>query len=234
MRTIRIAIRSLAPLAAIMALMALPSVASAGMYWGEYDYDPIGGTSTSEDPVTADFSGTITVDDYSPDVADLTCEVAGEIQLSNDWDLPSGTAATNSILSIAPAQSVAQSCEGDYNWACQVSNVTFSGLPWSGTTDDFWSDFSDVSITTRYQLGQPGCAGTPTFVAAGDVIQSIYPYSDGGPEQGDCINHFEIYPYELTGGYPSGHISGHLELDLDSLEGLSTDDGGPCVTLNYL
>lgn len=234
MRSVHRAVGRLAPLAVIAGLMALPAMASAApMYWGEYDYDPLGGTPTSETPVTVDFTGTITLDDYQPDIADATCEVAGEIRLANDWDHPSGTPATNQIVSIAPAGSVAQSCTGLRYNVCSVTDVTFSGLPWSGVTDDSsGSSFENVSTSVKHQSPNFGCSGLAALVAAGDITgASPFSYGSG---QGDCIDGFEIYPSFLAEGQIYAYVSGLLEFDLDTLEGLSTNAGGPCVTLNYL
>lgn len=231
MRAIRIAGKTIAPLAVVAALMALPSMSAASMYWGEYDYQPLGGTPTSEDPVTADFSGTITLDNYPGNVANLTCDVAGEIRIANDWDNP-GTAATNEIVSIAPAQSVAQSCTGYWgHGSCHVTDVTFSGLGWDGlTTDLYTSGFNGLSITTKYK--STGCASAPDLVVEGDITTAL-PLIDviPGNEESVCLIGWEIGHEQLVDELPA-FISGTLALDVDSIEGLSTNDGGPCVTLN--
>jgi hypothetical protein len=222
MRAIRTAIKMIVPLTALMAVMAIPSVASASpAYWGEFDYDPIGGTPTSEDPVTVDFTGTIGIYQNQGVPITATCNVSGEARLANDWDSPSGTPAGQRILSLTPS-----GCTGSYQ-NCSLTDIDFQALPWAGSTE--WpglSDFAGVDIEIEY------CNGGRMAYAAGSLIYAV-PYANGFG-QGDCIEGFDLDSAEITGTgfFNSAQLSGQLEFDLGSLEGLSTDEGGPCVTLN--
>jgi hypothetical protein len=226
MRAIHAVVKGLAPLAAVAALMAVPSLAAASpMYWTEYDtYTPI-------DTVTVDVTGTIDVDITQGYLtATAACEVTGEVELSNVWNDPTSP-ATQKIVSLQPADSVANSCTGSFH-GYPLSDITYVG-PWTGTTiyNPSWghgyeSGLEDVLIQMKW------AGGALQAWTAGWLLDPMTPYEVTVGEQYSCVGGFEIDDVDLSGDgstYPS-KLNGTLEFDLDSMQGLAQDDG-PCVTL---
>lgn len=192
MRIIRITLKSVAPLVAIMGLMVLPSVSSAQLAPDASTYtwaggDPLGSSTVDgpggyEDHVTLAVSGDIGIS--KPGVS-LGCDVDGEIDVWNDftgegspegllWEIPwpwtdfvdGPHVAQNAIVSLT-----ATNCQGSVG-SCQLSGASFGSLPWSGAarshitqnTQIYNADFAGVSIT--WTLTGAGCS---TVVSTGTL-----------------------------------------------------------------
>jgi hypothetical protein len=219
MRAIRTAVKCLV---VVVAVMAVPAVAAATpAEWTEYDGTPI-------DTVTADISGYIdlTISSYIQITAH--CEVTGEIELSNDGP---GATATQRIVSLQPVDADPYGpyvCDG--NWlGYPVSQATYH-TPWSGATtyEQYWgyvSTLDDFQMTTEWG-GPNGWTQSTT----GSIPMADYEVEVGSDY---CIGILETWgPTEVqTGSYSNSHVEASLEFDLDTLDGLSTNEGGPCVKL---
>lgn len=221
MRTIRTALAGAAFLAALVVAMAVPAAATATLYpvvWAEQDGTPIGG---STDPVTADISGTIGVEAQGR-VAE--CQVTGQVELFNDFANPSGSPATHKILNLEPADSAATSCTGTlWGSPCGVYDVSYGG-PWVGSSFATVSNF-DLTINTVWCA--PPQAGNQLHVQ-GNVEWASH--IDVEVEGNYCFGGFQLDDLPIyADGLHYTEVSGTLALDLDTVEGLSTDEYGPCV-----
>jgi hypothetical protein len=213
--------KRLAPMAVVLALMAVPSLAAADpTYWGESDdYEPIGG-AMSEDPVTVDFSGTIEIDNHTGFANSVDCEVTGQAVLANDWDNPAGTPATQRIVSLQPAGTVANSCTGTY-YGFPPSSISYNA-PWAGSVSyapyaGYQGVFNDVLIEMEWHGGH-----FQTY-AEGDL--ETLPLND----MYDCVIGLQIDGATLNGFYHMSTVNGVLEFDLETLEGINTEEA--CLVL---
>jgi hypothetical protein len=219
MRAIRTAVKGLIPLAVIVALMAIPSVASAApAKWTEYDGDPIG-------TVTADITGNIDIELVGVGTTvTATCEVTGEIELSNGG---AGGTAIQEVVSLQPVDADGPGpyvCEG-YWYGYPASQVTYS-TPWTGSTTTGYpgTTFGNFQMTTTW--GGPGGFTAPT---AGSLPLPSYQVQVQGRS---CIGGFAIYQASLPPSIQNPYntnVTATLDLDLNTLQGLSTNQGGPCV-----
>lgn len=221
MRAIRTAVKGLIPLAAIVALMAIPSVASAApAKWTEYDGDPIG-------TVTANFTGNIDVEILGQgQTITSTCQVTGQVELSNSG---TGGTATQKLIGLqavdidGPGPYV---CNG-YWMGCPVTQSTYS-TPWTGATTVtqgvFKSRIDSMSITTTW------CGSGPTIPLSGP-LDSMRPLNVLVNGRG-CVGKFQIPDVRVLSspGNPYwGDVNGLLTFNLNTMQGLSTNLGGPCV-----
>jgi hypothetical protein len=85
-------------------------------------------------------------------------------------------------------------------------------------------------ISAEFEAG--GCQNSGLSITGTGTLNDIYGIANGFG-QGDCIEVLDLNG-DLDGAGPGSHgqVNGYLEFDLDTLEGLSTDAGGPCVTVN--
>jgi hypothetical protein len=221
MRAIRTAVKGLGAVAVLVAVMAVPSVAAASpMYWAEYDGDPI-------DTVTVDVTGTIDVELVNAGGSgSADCDVTGEVELTNDWSNPGGP-ATQKIINLQPAVSGSSSCTGQRS-GCPVSDVTYSS-PWSGTTAGYLSNFDNVRIDMEWAC----LHGGPAPLSVAGEIDMAAP-NDVPVGENWCTGDFQMADYlagvQFGGGW-GANVSGLLEFDLNTLEGLEDDDAGPCVMI---
>jgi hypothetical protein len=218
MRTIRTAMKGIGALAVAVALMAAPSIATASpeypMQWVEHDEDPIG-------TVTADVSGTIEVDVLGAGIAmSADCDVVGEVELTNDWNADSP--ATQRLIGLHPAGTVANSCTGSYG-GYPLSHVTYNS-PWTGSMDGYQGDLDGLLIQMKW-------AGGVLQASTGGHLETMLSYEVNVGNQSWCTGGFTIDDATLSGAGYNSRINGHLDFDLESLEGLSTEEGGPCVML---
>lgn len=224
MRAIHTAVRGLAPLAAAVVVMAVPALASATpRQWTEYDGTPI-------DTVTVDVNGNIDLEFHTyPSPLDARCQVTGEIELSNDG--PGGT-AIQEIVNLQPVDLTPGPAICDGWWPAGSSGptqVTYA-TPWTepiGTYGPYGSVFDDFHVTTRWG-SSPGYLQLTT---AGPLPMAYNAVEVGADW---CIGILETIGENELDGDPNVYrtnVYSTLQFDLNTLEGLSTEEGGPCVKL---
>lgn len=208
MRAIRTAVKGLVPLAAIVALMAIPSVASAApAKWTDSGGTPLGS------PVTVNFTGTFGVKllAVGPANPHATCQVTGQAELSNGG---AGGTATQKIIGMQISGPVGSVCTGGW-YGCPPSQVTY-GSPWTGATTlnagVYKSQFTNILVNLQW------CGAGGFSASVSGALDAMYPFNVAG----GCVGGFYI-PNVLKPSSPgnlyNSEISGTLTFAA----------GGPCV-----